>query len=339
MTMWWEALPDEHFWIEIRKEHGIGIDLHSPARDKNGNRDSRYDLVSLVRKGDVVFHYNANESRFVGRSIALSDAIVTPDQHRVPLSNFMSIDEEVGLFTIREMADKLYSIRDAYHARYDRPYHLPFQFTEDRSELKMMSNYFVRFPREMVRTLFGDETQLLSGPAEISSPEKEPLRRQGGFLTPFKPKRDTAYLARVRESAATRERRHETLVNDCAEWLSALGYEVGRNAAIDLAIVSPSVIIEAKTVGNSWSRPIREAISQLYEYRHFQVVPRTSALVLLAEREPPSDWLDYLEKDRGIGVIWPIDGHYQLSPLARKAIRKFANALPRKDGSRLPEGA
>ena len=139
-------------------------------------------------------------------------------------------------------------------------------------------------------------------------------------MKPFKPKRDTKYATNIEASHRVRERRHETLVNDFAEWLTASGYEVGRNAAIDLGIAEPPIIIEAKTIGKSWSHPIREAVSQLYEYRYFEVIHPDAVLLMLSEREIPDDWLEYLENDRKIGVIWPDGSAYRMSPRAQRAL-------------------
>jgi hypothetical protein len=35
----------------------------------------------------------------------------------------------------------------------------------------------------------------------------------------------------------------------------------------------------------------------------------------------PASWVRYLEKDRSIGVMWPSKGGYNLSPLARAALK------------------
>jgi hypothetical protein len=317
MAGWWETPGRGRYWVEIRKAHGIGENLYCNSRNQAGEPDSRYELVRQVRAGDVVFHYNADESRFVGRSVAYADAVVTAEEYRVTLANFEAFDLVVGLQEIRDLADDLYAVRDSLLAEYGAPLHLPFQFYEDRAGFRMLSNYFARIPEEMIEILFGGLAADVMGLVPASS---EPLRRVGGFLQPFKPKRDTRYVTTLERSVQTKDRRHETLVNDCAEWLRARGFEVGRNAAVDLGVSDPPVIIEAKTVGTRWALPIREAVSQLYEYRYFEVVEPDSALVLLVEREPPTEWIDYLENDRGIGAMWPNGGSYLGSPIAAAAL-------------------
>lgn len=93
-----------------------------------------------------------------------------------------------------------------------------------------------------------------------------------------------------------------------------------RNAAVDLGLEEPPVIIEGKT-NAGWAPPVRQAVSQLYEYRYFKIASPDSALVFLAEKGVPESWVRYLEKDRAIGVMWPLSGGYHLSRLARAALR------------------
>jgi len=132
-------------------------------------------------------------------------------------------------------------------------------------------------------------------------------------LAPFKPKADTDYVVGILGGRRRHTRRHEKLVNDCAAWLETQGLEPGRNAAVDLGVDDPSVVIEAKMIGTSWAPAIRAAVGQLYEYRHFKVADREAGLVFLASKPLPSPWLAYLERDRGIGSMWPNGKRFHLS--------------------------
>jgi len=88
------------------------------------------------------------------------------------------------------------------------------------------------------------------------------------------------------------------------------------------------VIIEAKTIGKGWPTPIREAVGQLYEYRYFKVCEPDAGLIFLANDEVPNEWVQYLEKDRGIGSMWPTGSGFGMSPLARKKLAStFHRAL------------
>src|SRR4051812_30257411 len=109
--MWWDGRADERFWIEIRRLKGIGISLSSPNRSANGARNGWYELVSQVTAGDVVYHYNARESRFVGRSVAADDAWedIAEGRYEVELTDFTPIVASVDLTDIRASANEIYS--------------------------------------------------------------------------------------------------------------------------------------------------------------------------------------------------------------------------------------
>ena len=331
--MWWDGNSREKYWVEIRRAEGIGTSLSSPNADVNGNQNGWYDLVSQVRRGDVIYHYNARESRFVGRSIAAENAWADKrrGEYGARLTQFSPILASVDLADIRAIADDIYGLRDRLVAKHGAPVYLPFQFIKDRTQLRMMSNYFAKLPRELVVMLFGAD-----GLAEHALPKLPPLPGNApalpedkelnvgvapaSFLDPFKAKADSDYVVGLIGGEHRRTRRHEKLVNDCAAWLQKQGLEPGRNAAVDLGTSNPKVIIEAKTVHN-WPLAIREAVGQLYEYRFFKVCDPTAGLIFLSSNEVPETWIQYLEKDRGIGVMWPKGAAFALSPLARKYLR------------------
>ena len=283
---------------------------------------------------EVIYHWNAREHRFVGRSIAEEAAVedTAAGRYSVALRNFTPIAADINLDEVRARADALYSLRDELQAKYGKPLYLPFQFKKDRSKLAFMSNYFAKLPAAMVPLLFDDdglaEKQLPELPPlpgdthdEGTSPWVDPGHHRRGFLSPFKKKADSDYVRNVRGGRRTVPRLHERLVNECADWLIDNGFSPARNAAVDLGLDEPPVVFEAKVVGKSWPSSIREAVGQLYEYRFFKVAEPQSKLVFLADRGVPQLWVNYLEKDRGIGSMWPLgDGTYHLSRLTRRAL-------------------
>jgi hypothetical protein len=75
MAYWWDGQPGERYWVEIRKIPGHGLYLAAPQVQRTGKRDGRYDLLDTLQVGDVVYHWDANQHRFVGRSlVALGNA-------------------------------------------------------------------------------------------------------------------------------------------------------------------------------------------------------------------------------------------------------------------------
>lgn len=109
---------------------------------------------------------------------------------------------------------------------------------------------------------------------------------------------------------------HETVVEKCADLIRELGgTPVEDLNSFDVACYTkPSVIFEAKSItpSNCYSQ-LRKAISQLPEYRwrHREVFTDDTALVIALNVDPrewlDGDFLDYIVKDRGISIIWPID--------------------------------
>lgn len=204
----------------------------------------------------------------MGRSVAASNASHEDNRYSVPLYGFRPIVRDISLAYVRSHAEGIYALRDKLLARHRPPLYLPFQFKQDRSQLSFMSNYFAKLPHQLVTMLFGETTE--AGVARLAVPELAvpelaksalPDVLRSAYLAPFKPKADTKYATDLVGGTVERERRHETLVNDCAAWLTKLGYLVQRNAAVDLAISTPSVVIfEAKVFKGSWADVIRQAV-------------------------------------------------------------------------------
>jgi hypothetical protein len=155
------------------------------------------------------------------------------------------------------------------------------------------------------------------GPTALAQPGDGRMGHRRGVLHPFRPGADTDYITQVLEGPHRRSRKHETLVNAFADWLDARGLTVAFNAAIDLGLEQPPVIIEAKVIRAArWAQAVREAVGQLYEYRYFQVVARESSLLFLASAEIPRMWLDYLDEEHEIGAAWRTPGGFLLSDRA-----------------------
>jgi hypothetical protein len=147
-------------------------------------------------------------------------------------------------------------------------------------------------------------------------------------LRPFVYRADAAYQAGSNVPLGERKRHHETLVNDFASWLRERGLSPVNNRSIDIGVIDPPVIVEAKYVPDEdgWASYIREAVGQLYEYRWFGQGPSTSAsLAFLASRRPPATWLRYLEEDRSIAVIWSSGTGFGLSSLAERIFVRSAS--------------
>jgi hypothetical protein len=325
---WWKDTDGRAYWVEIRRVPGIGSGLECPTRDRDGHRNGWYELVLSVREGDIIYHYNARESRFVGRSVATSEGYEDSalDAYLADLGDFQAITGIVGLDEIDSRRHQIVALRERLQADYGSPLYLPFQF---RSPLRMMSNYFARFPTELLGDLFGHDglggeastsnDASMAGDLDVAAHDAVSRPRMQ-FLSPFKRRADSDYQVKVLGGRRTRTRQHESLVNTCASWLTRENYEPACNAAVDLGLEDPPVIIEAEIIRGSWATAVREAVGQLYEYRYFKVADPQSGLIFLVNEPVPAAWLAYLERDRQIGAIWQTHGGFMLSPLANRIL-------------------
>lgn len=104
---------------------------------------------------------------------------------------------------------------------------------------------------------------------------------------------------------------HFELLTVLGTFLGSHGYRVEANQFVDAfaRLKSGPAIFEAKSLtdDNELSQ-MRHGLSQLYEYR-FRHDLTGASLWLLLSRSPKEDWLvDYLEKDRGVHVLWLDEG-------------------------------
>lgn len=319
---WWADRPDERYWVEIRKIPGVGKDLRAGLVKGDGMKSGAYELLDDLMVGDIVYHWHATQSRFVGRSVVETPRQIVNGERFVKLRDFNPLVGDVELADLRNNESYLYDLRERLKSSHPkRTLYLPFQFRSDG--IRMVSYYFGKLPREFVAMFFGE-----SGWADF---EADPPPEENGmevaavesgvhreYLQPFRPKADSAYVALTRQRVQKRGRKHETLVNDFSDWLAKRGLNPGRNRAIDIGLTSPPVIVEAKMVSN-WPSAIRQAVGQLYEYRHFQVVPPKAKLVFLASEPVPEQWATYLEGDRDIAVAWRLDSDFHLTRAAAAA--------------------
>jgi hypothetical protein len=84
--------------------------------------------------------------------------------------------------------------------------------------------------------------------------------------------------------------------------------------------VGLDAIIEAKTLGREgalWA--VRQAVRQLFEYRHL-VGPQDAELCILLNAEPGEHVVTYAEQALGIAILW-FDDTLRMSPRATSLFR------------------
>jgi len=113
-------------------------------------------------------------------------------------------------------------------------------------------------------------------------------------------------------------RAHQMLVNLVATHIRSNNLLPKSNQLIDLAtrVDNTDYIFEMKSITErNARRQIRRGISQLYEYRYLQNLPKAELVLVLEERAPENvTWMEeYLRKDHDIWLIW--DGNNKLNGL------------------------
>ena len=100
---------------------------------------------------------------------------------------------------------------------------------------------------------------------------------------------------------------HEHTLQTLSTFLESNGFVVERSRLVDAycRLKTGPAIFEVKSITPENERPqCRHALSQLYEYRYLYSMPNASLWIVLSE-PPHIIWItDYLQGDRGLGVLW-----------------------------------
>ncbi len=112
-------------------------------------------------------------------------------------------------------------------------------------------------------------------------------------------------VARAKLERANRV--HANTLDMLVKHLQQQGFLVESSRLVDAycRLKTGPAIFEVKSITADNERSqCRHALSQLYEYRYLHSVPDAS-LWLVLSRRPDHSWLvDYLHRDRGVGVLW-----------------------------------
>jgi hypothetical protein len=135
----------------------------------------------------------------------------------------------------------------------------------------------------------------------------------------FRPKDASDYVAHVPAQTQKKTRKHEDLVKRFGEHARELGHMPSTNVhPRDLVLRRPDgeYLIEAKTVGNNAELAVRDAIGQLFAYRHFWYRDRgTPDPILVALfSEPIGQAFVKLLEELEIAAVWLERGEWRASP-------------------------
>ena len=159
---------------------------------------------------------------------------------------------------------------------------------------------------------------LQTEPGKIATPSMQQMTSTEDPLGDFRPKNDADYVARIRGKVMVKSRRHETLVRQFGVWAQTQDYECSTaEHPIDLLLRRDgrTWLVEAEVVRQGRAAAaVREAVGQLFEYRHFLYPPGSAPEPIALFSEPIGDaFTSYLE-GLGITVVWKDGSQWGASP-------------------------
>ncbi|GAA0651122.1 hypothetical protein GCM10010174_88500 [Kutzneria viridogrisea] len=129
----------------------------------------------------------------------------------------------------------------------------------------------------------------------------------------FRPKSSATYRAKVKAQIQDRRPLHEALVDTFGRWVRHCGFVAATNVhPCDMTVdaLNKHWLVEAKTVGPNAEHAVRDAIGQLFAYRHFcyREVGRPDPRLVALFSEPVGDAFVELLTSLGIESIWQAGG-------------------------------
>ncbi|WP_080636942.1 MrcB family domain-containing protein [Salinispora vitiensis] len=149
-----------------------------------------------------------------------------------------------------------------------------------------------------------------------TTPNSEKTKRKFRPRPPaFRPKNPSDYRAHVKKHFQDRKPRHEALVNAFAAQAKGAGMTVANNThPCDLTVDGKVLhwLVEVKVVGPNAETVVREAIGQLFSYRHFcyRDIERPDPNLVALFSGPIGDAFVDLLVSLGIETIWRAGGDW-----------------------------
>ncbi|MEV4946067.1 DUF3578 domain-containing protein [Streptomyces sp. NPDC053755] len=146
-------------------------------------------------------------------------------------------------------------------------------------------------------------------------------------LAGFQPKNSGEYVAQITARQQVKQRSHEKLIEDFGHFVVRRGYSPFTRGQHPKDLVLRRIgaaesdvewLVEAKVVRNgNPTKAVREAVGQLYEYRHFLYERQPEPFLIGLFSEEIGAYAPYLE-ERGIASIWRDGARWAGSPKARE---------------------
>jgi hypothetical protein len=228
---WWNADPEERFWLESTDRSDLGANIVAPISNNAYQR-----LVSHVRPGDIIVHYYQPTHEIVAYSIAegepFDSKIRWPD--RVYSDESPAFEEAIGHFTfletpitleeIRERDEEIRRIKDNLdNAVGGKSVYFPFQIPAVRPVVPAQGAYLTKLPKA-VFDLFPELNQAVELRSRL--PEASP-RVFSSDIPPITPgRKGTGSTGGRQRDVKKKLAAEEHAMVRARAYLEDLGYEV-----------------------------------------------------------------------------------------------------------------
>ncbi len=169
---WWERRPEERYWLDLTRRPERDRFLAAPRGEGSNASRWTHRLITCVRGGDVIFHYDAAQSGIAGASLA--HGRVGKGRLGWPVSSGSDGEEEIrkvrswriglrhstlleSVVPLREIAQIQWSLFPALRSLEDEvgdPLYYPFEMG-NREDTRPLAGYVLKLPAMLVREVPG----------------------------------------------------------------------------------------------------------------------------------------------------------------------------------------
>jgi len=325
---WWESDDKERFWLEVTRRPDIGSNLKAPQNGENGLPHWSYSLITHLRPGDVVFHYDGNSqqivahSRVVGehwndevlwaaRGTSARSAGIEP--HTRPgwylgLEEFNRLARSVDLDTVRKNKAAIKALIDELQERFGSPLYFPFEVSD--RPMRPMQGYLFKLPQALVHLLGLDvasDFPLRAHELVTGTKVEESYRRADEAASVAERDAFSIDPALVERGV----RGHAKTQNQFADFLISLGHSprspsIGEpNFDIAWQSADRQYVAEVKSLTDqNEEKQMRLGLGQVLRYA-YTMRQLNSCPVLIVERRPrDTSWIE-LCSSLGVLLVWP----------------------------------
>lgn len=187
INAWWDRVPGERYWLDVTERQGRDGHLASPRPTGRGEDTWVTRLITHVKDGDVVFHYDASQQAIAAWSVSqgrvekrdLSWAPSgaqeaggdrTVSSWSIGLRHSTRLDEPVSLYDIARVQWDLFPSLRALEDEAGTSLHYPFEMG-DRRSTRPIAGYVFKLPAVFVQSfpelarVAGNVSRLLPGHA------------------------------------------------------------------------------------------------------------------------------------------------------------------------------